>query len=241
MEVLHILLCTFIRHVRRHITCSGSHNLFHTNLEKKKAPIILQKIQNPSLLDQHYVCPLLKLTRLTVQTEAALAGGGWPVPQPVPGPGHQDGCQAQGRGRGQVHHQPQQLEHVHAAGRGDQHGVRHHLTDISPQERISWIQVNTHSLHCRSAQYCREVMVMENTNPMMGTCGTISWQLVEINMRLIIMWSVPFNFNIRDSYYAIGLTHNKVVFPIEKSAGTLIELFVMRAASTFCNKNILVL
>ena len=56
----------------------------------------------------------------------------------------------------------------------------------------------------------REVMVMQNTNPMMGTCGTISWQLVEINMRLIIMWSVPFNFNIRDSYYAIGLTHNKV-------------------------------
>ena len=56
----------------------------------------------------------------------------------------------------------------------------------------------------------QEVMVMQNTNPMVGTCGTISWQLVEINMRLIIMWSVPFNFNIRDSYYAIGLTHNKV-------------------------------
>ena len=56
----------------------------------------------------------------------------------------------------------------------------------------------------------REVMVMENTNPFTGTCGTISWQLLEINMRLIIMWSVPFNFNIRDSYYAIGLTHNKV-------------------------------
>jgi len=58
----------------------------------------------------------------------------------------------------------------------------------------------------------REVMVMQNTNPMVGTCGTISWQLVEINMRLIIMWSVPFNFNIRDSYYAIGLTHNKGKF-----------------------------
>ena len=56
----------------------------------------------------------------------------------------------------------------------------------------------------------REVMVMQNTNPLVGSCGTISWQLVEINMRLIIMWSVPFNFNIRDSYYAIGLTHNKV-------------------------------
>ena len=57
----------------------------------------------------------------------------------------------------------------------------------------------------------REVMVMQNTNPLVGSCGTISWQLVEINMRLIIMWSVPFNFNIRDSYYAIGLTHNKVI------------------------------
>ena len=28
------------------------------------------------------------------------------------------------------------------------------------------------------------------------------------------MWSVPFNFNLRDSYYAIGLTHNKVSFKV---------------------------
>ena len=96
-------------------------------------------------------------------------------------------------------------------------------------------------------------MVLQNTHPMIGTCGTLSWQLVEVystlflkflkivifcyfyllmcmydtppetfafifllllssqvNLRLIIMWSVPFNFNLRDSYYAIGLTHNKV-------------------------------
>ena len=65
-------------------------------------------------------------------------------------------------------------------------------------------------LKSKGKQCFREVMVMENTNPFRGTCGTISWQLLEINMRLIIMWSVPFNFNIRDSYYAIGLTHNKV-------------------------------
>ena len=51
---------------------------------------------------------------------------------------------------------------------------------------------------------------MQNINPMVGSCGTISWQLVEIDMRLIIMWSVPFNFNLRDSYFAIGLTHSKV-------------------------------
>ena len=112
----------------------------------------------------------------------------------------------------------------------------------------------------------REVMVLENTHPMIGTCGTLSWQLVEINLRLIVMWrsiidchvlfrtqcsftcngensksycfvfipwlkhacqsnyckcmddsdnflSVPFNFNIRDSYYAIGLARNKGKFP----------------------------
>lgn len=59
----------------------------------------------------------------------------------------------------------------------------------------------------------REVMVLQNTHPMIGTCGTLSWQLVEVNLRLIIMWSVPFNFNLRDSYYAIGLTHNKGKFP----------------------------
>ena len=56
-----------------------------------------------------------------------------------------------------------------------------------------------------------EVMVMQNTNPMVGSCGTISWQIVEIDLRLIVMWSVPFNFNLRDSYYAIGLVHNKVI------------------------------
>ena len=54
---------------------------------------------------------------------------------------------------------------------------------------------------------------MENTSPLTGTCGTISWQLPEIKTRLIIMWSVPFNFNLRDSYFAIGLTHNKVKAP----------------------------
>ena len=36
----------------------------------------------------------------------------------------------------------------------------------------------------------------------------------QVNLRLIIMWSVPFNFNLRDSYYAIGLTHNKVSFRV---------------------------
>ena len=70
---------------------------------------------------------------------------------------------------------------------------------------------------------------MENTNPFTGTCGTISWQLLEINMRLIIMWSVPFNFNIRDSYYAIGLTHNKVCTGVK-----IIENLIPIICSSWC-------
>ncbi len=33
----------------------------------------------------------------------------------------------------------------------------------------------------------REVMVAQGTNPFMGTCGTVSWQVVEIDIR----YSVP--------------------------------------------------
>jgi hypothetical protein len=29
----------------------------------------------------------------------------------------------------------------------------------------------------------REVMVAQGTNPFMGTCGTVSWQVVEIDIR----------------------------------------------------------
>ncbi|XP_023334518.1 tereporin-Ts1 [Eurytemora carolleeae] len=58
----------------------------------------------------------------------------------------------------------------------------------------------------------REVLVAQQSNPLIGTCGTISWQVVEIDIRLIVMWSVPFNFNLRDSYYAIGMVYQKGKF-----------------------------
>lgn len=58
----------------------------------------------------------LVLNHVWCQIEATLAGGGGTLPQPDAGSGHQDGGQVQDGGRGEVHHQPQQLEHVHTAG-----------------------------------------------------------------------------------------------------------------------------
>ena len=37
-----------------------------------------------------------------------------------------------------------------------------------------------------------------------GSCGTISWQLSGQKLRIIIMWSVPFNLNVHSSYLALG-------------------------------------
>ena len=42
-----------------------------------------------------------------------------------------------------------------------------------------------------------------------GTCGTVSWQIEHLDTRLIVMWSVPFNFNIHDSYFAVGMIFNR--------------------------------
>ena len=38
-----------------------------------------------------------------------------------------------------------------------------------------------------------------------GSCGTISWQVEGLKLRLIVMWSVPFNLAIHKSYLAIGI------------------------------------
>ena len=40
-------------------------------------------------------------------------------------------------------------------------------------------------LYCRNVfPGFREAMVAQGTNPFMGTCGTVSWQVVEIDIRL---------------------------------------------------------
>jgi len=42
-----------------------------------------------------------------------------------------------------------------------------------------------------------------------GSCGTISWQVEGLKLRLIVMWSVPFNLAVHSSYLAIGMVYNE--------------------------------
>ena len=38
-----------------------------------------------------------------------------------------------------------------------------------------------------------------------GTSGTIAWELEEENVHLIVMWSIPYNLRIYNSYFGIGV------------------------------------
>ena len=53
----------------------------------------------------------------------------------------------------------------------------------------------------------REVLITVNNGDksFTGTSGTIAWELEEQNVHLIIMWSVPYNLNIYNSYFGIGV------------------------------------
>ena len=53
----------------------------------------------------------------------------------------------------------------------------------------------------------REVVITVNNvdNSFTGTSGSIAWELEEQNVHLIVMWSVPYNLNIYNSYFGIGV------------------------------------
>ena len=53
------------------------------------------------------------------------------------------------------------------------------------------------------------LIILFQTGTATGSCGTVSWQIQNVNLRLIIMWSVPFNLNIHDSYVALGMVYNE--------------------------------
>ena len=38
-----------------------------------------------------------------------------------------------------------------------------------------------------------------------GTSGAVAWQLSGQGVQLIVMWSIPYNLNIYNSYYGIGV------------------------------------
>jgi len=53
----------------------------------------------------------------------------------------------------------------------------------------------------------REVLIALNNGDksFTGTSGTIAWEVEEQNVHLIVMWSVPYNLNIYNSYFGIGV------------------------------------
>jgi hypothetical protein len=53
----------------------------------------------------------------------------------------------------------------------------------------------------------REVVVVVNQQDasFTGTSGTLAWELEEQGVHLILMWSVPYNLNIYNSYFGVGV------------------------------------
>ena len=53
----------------------------------------------------------------------------------------------------------------------------------------------------------REVVMTVNDkeSSFTGTSGTIAWELEEENVHLIVMWSLPYNLNIYNSYFGLGV------------------------------------
>ena len=49
------------------------------------------------------------------------------------------------------------------------------------------------------------VMVNDKETKFTGTSGTIAWELEEENVHLIVMWSVPYNLKIYNSYFGLGV------------------------------------
>ncbi|XP_023336358.1 tereporin-Ts1 isoform X2 [Eurytemora carolleeae] len=62
----------------------------------------------------------------------------------------------------------------------------------------------------------REVMVAASSRVFSGTCGTISWQVIGLSVRLVVMWSVPYNLNLHDTYIGIAMVYNSGVFKTSK-------------------------
>ena len=48
-------------------------------------------------------------------------------------------------------------------------------------------------------------MVNDKESKFTGTSGTIAWELEEENVHLIVMWSVPYNLRIYNSYFGVGV------------------------------------
>ena len=56
------------------------------------------------------------------------------------------------------------------------------------------------------------VMVNDEESRFTGTSGTIAWELEEENVHLIVMWSIPYNLRIYNSYFGIGVVQLRTRF-----------------------------
>jgi len=85
------------------------------------------------------------------------------------------------------------------------------LKDALPHNHCGYIDEMYTAVNVRPAT--REVMLgYKQSGTATGTCGTVSWQVEHLDTRLIVMWSVPFNYNIHNSYFAVGMIFNRGKF-----------------------------
>ena len=71
-----------------------------------------------------------------------------------------------------------------------------------------------------------------------GTCGTVSWQIEHLDTRLIVMWSVPFNFNLHDSYFAVGMIFNRGRFASSSYWFQQVTIQYLQCNSDKCTRGI---
>ena len=61
------------------------------------------------------------------------------------------------------------------------------------------------------------VMVNDEESKFTGTSGTIAWELEEENVHLIVMWSIPYNLRIYNSYFGIGVVQLRTRLGLQNS------------------------
>ena len=70
------------------------------------------------------------------------------------------------------------------------------------------------------------VMVNDNKNSFTGTSGTIAWELEEENVHLIVMWSIPYNLRLYNSYFGIGVVQLSTRYSLSSLTSVLLPIMV---------------
>ena len=70
------------------------------------------------------------------------------------------------------------------------------------------------------------VMVNDNESSFTGTSGTIAWELEEENVHLIVMWSIPYNLRLYNSYFGIGVVQLSTRYCLSSLTSVLLPTMV---------------